>query len=260
MDERRVTLTLGGRADVVPLGSFLTAAQTFAELLEQLDRELSGRTQGSLDWVVADLELGSVTIVAEAQPRDDTLDIAPLVTTRFVEGLALIERTAERPADFTDQMLSGCKKLVAVLNEGVGRLVVRAAGKQAAISQHVAANVDILVGPRYVSLGAVEGTLETVSLHGRPTFNIYDRVHGRRVRCDFSLEILDRVKDALGQRVLVQGTIHSNARGEPLSVRVAALRRLPDQAERPPRSITGLDPTFTGDSSAAEYVSERREG
>ena len=261
MEGHRVTLTLGGRADAVPLGSFLSAAQTLADLLEQLDRKLSGRPQATLDWVITNLELGSVTIEAEAQPRDDTLDLAPLVTSRFVDGLALVERAAERPTDFTDEMLEASKRLVSVLDDSVSRVVVRASGKQVAVSQHVAANVDALIGPRHVSLGAVEGALEAVSLHGRPTFNVYERVHGRRVRCDFALEMLDSVKEALGKRVLVKGTVRSNARGEPVSVRVSDLRIFPSRAATAGRpSITGLDPGFTGEATAAEYVAERRDG
>ncbi len=129
MEDHRITLTLGARADAVPLGSFLTAAQTFADLLVQLDRQLSGRPRTTLDWVITKLELGSATIEAEARPRDDALDLAPLVTSRFVDGLALVERAAEHPPDFTDEMLEAPKSLVNVLNDSVSRVVVRTSRK-----------------------------------------------------------------------------------------------------------------------------------
>lgn len=60
---------------------------------------------------------------------------------------------------------------------------------------------------------------------------------------------------ALGCRVNVFGTLHTDARGESLRVEVKQVRWLRAEDELPSTaSLTGIDPEFTGALSTEEHI------
>jgi hypothetical protein len=64
-----------------------------------------------------------------------------------------------------------------------------------------------LVTVRYHALGAVEGTIETVSIHGGKRFVLYHSRTKKAVTCTFEDdEWLRQAADMLGRRVSVMGT------------------------------------------------------
>ena len=126
---------------------------------------------------------------------------------------------------------------------------------RALVTPRAADNVRQLLTPRHRALGSVQGRLETISLHRRATFHVYDTVTQRAVRCIFDAASIEKVKDALGSRVLVSGTVVRNRIGQPLQVQEPTLTLLPSEDELPSiESLIGVDPRFTGDLSSGEYV------
>lgn len=124
------------------------------------------------------------------------------------------------------------------------------------ITQQTAAHIDKMVGAGYTALGSVEGRLEAISLHGRSSFGVYDFVEGRRINCEFPAEMLERIKDALGSRVLVYGRVRFNESDRPTGVReIHELRVLRGKDELPqPRDIVGIAPDITGDVDSVQHL------
>lgn len=130
------------------------------------------------------------------------------------------------------------------------------------ISAKASANIDQLLKIRKRSIGSIEGTLETISVHGKPRIIVYLGRTRKAVTCRFDGEgLLDQATSLLRRRVVVSGIVHSNAKGEPMRVdaeHIRALRRndeLPSIAE-----MGGMDPNFTGDMSTEEYLRSIRVG
>lgn len=115
---------------------------------------------------------------------------------------------------------------------------------------------------KYRSIGAVEGRLETLSLHqGRRQFRICHHLTGEPVECSLPPELEAAVKSGLGRRVIVSGVIAYGAEGRPLSVRAERLRVVPeDEALPSPDDVLGLAPDLTGDKSTEEYIGMLRDG
>lgn len=255
MGERKIALRLVG--DVIPLSLFLSAAQNFYGLLKDLDTAISGKP--TLMWNLSDLSLGSA--VMEATPAlidEEVEDVSPVVIEAVVSGLEEIEHGAKRPTHFSDEALHSAKQLVETLGNGVSRIMVTGTvgskRKQVLVTQRIAASVNDLIGIQHLSMGSVEGTLEMISVHGGAFFNVYEFLHGKRVRCDFPKEMLESVKDALGKRVLVYGEIRSSARGQPLSVKAQRLRIFKEPSELPRvDDLVGLDRDFTGGVQSGDY-------
>ena len=68
--------------------------------------------------------------------------------------------------------------------------------------------------------GALEGRLETITIHGQNEFTIYDPLRRRGTRCICDADTLDAIRVLLGHRVLVYGDIGYNKGGEPIIIRV----------------------------------------
>ncbi len=115
---------------------------------------------------------------------------------------------------------------------------------------------------KYRSIGAVEGRLESLSLHpGRRQFLVCHRITGKVVQCSLPPELEAAVKSGLGRRVIVSGMVAYGEKGHPLSVSSERLRVMPEDEELPsPGDMLGLVPDLTGDKSTAEYIGMLRDG
>lgn len=243
MATRRIGLSLGG--DAIPLMTFLDAAYNLGALLSELDVTISGSR--NLDWVIADLSLGSANLAVTPVPVDeDALDQSPVIISATLKGLEIIEKAAEWPEYFTDEALLRAKKLVGLINGRVERIAVfgnagEGGTKRIRVTQRVAANVDQLIGTSTVAKGSVEGTLETLTIHGGTAFNVYDMITLRKVRCVCDRKTLDELASALGKRVLVEGEVRYNVYGQPISIKVEQHRILRTADQLPQaKDIRGL--------------------
>lgn len=241
-DRRAFSIDVDGPR--VSLHRLISTAESALTLLREVDVEITRRSGGALDWVVSDLQSGSVHLEAKPELKDPSLgsDAAFQVLAAVGEGLDLVEHEASRPPHFNDTALKSARELTGALREeGIARVRVRTNGRAVEISQRLAANVDELIKGKVKSIGSVEGRLETVSLHGSPYFNVYERLSGEGVRCYFSEEQLEKVKSALGERVRVSGVIWSRRTGEMVSIQVREVEIFPDESDLPPAdAIRGI--------------------
>ncbi len=103
------------------------------------------------------------------------------------------------------------------------------------------ANVDEIIGGKYMSFGSVEGVLKAIDLSRKPVFRIYDLLTNKSVRCYFSSNSIDEIKDALEKRVSVSGLVKSREDGEKLSIEVEEIEIFPPEDELPTiREIIGI--------------------
>lgn len=257
--EPSVTLRLLSQSDFVPLSSFLQAVEKFQALLTAIDEDISGKPGGTLLWNVSGLSIGSATLTATAESLEEDIDVGPQVVEAAVKGLGVLERLGERPPYFSDDALQEARELVSLIQPKtkITKIsVVAPTMPMVTITQQTAAHIDKMVGSGYTAYGSVEGRLEAISVHGRPTFGVYDFIEGRRVNCDFPAGMLEQVKEALGRRVLVYGLVRFNESDKPTSVReIQELRLLRTKDELPQaKDIIGIAPDITGDVDSVEHI------
>lgn len=234
-DRRAFSIDVDGPR--VSLDRLISTAESALTLLREVDVEITHKSGGALDWVVSDLQSGSVHLEAKPELKDLSLgsETAVQVLAAVGEGLELVEHEAARPSHFNDSALKSARELTGALREeGISRVRVRTNGRSVEISQRLAAHVDELIKGKVKSIGSVEGRLETVSLHGSAYFNVYERISGKGVRCYFSEDRLEEVKKALGERVRVSGVIWSRRTGEVVSIQVREIEVFPDESDLPP--------------------------
>lgn len=253
INSKTIRITLLGEDEYVSLAAFLDAASDVKDMLRALGPAVSQTEGNGLEWGITNLYKGSVNI--EIACVTNPIVGAAVVQT-FVDGMEMIQQAAQRPPLFDDYVLDKAKHLSTIINrDGIARIALGSGQQEIHVSQHIAANVDTLIGVRYEDVGAVEGRLEGINVHDRYLFTVYDSVSGRGIRCSFSDELLDEVVAALRHRVTVHGMVRTDAQGEPISVRVERIERMRLRTELPAiTELRGIDPDFSGGVDGAEYI------
>jgi hypothetical protein len=249
---------------MISVRAFLTALHSELSILADLDAPISGEAKGSLDWVVTDLQIGSLLVEVGSRSRYDDRNSGPEVAKRFVNGLGQLETEGSTPPYFSDITLRSAKKMLGLIgrNGATGLEVSTHPDEIITLSPRAAMNIDELLPSRYTSLGSIEGKLEMISIHGPSRFLVYHARTHKAVNCKFDqARWLDKVKDALGHRVNVSGTVHYNSRGEPMRVDITDIRRLRIEEELPTvAELAGSDPNFTGGLDTSEHLRGLRVG
>lgn len=257
-----VRFKLDGDLGEITVKAFLGAAKSWLDVMADIDVAISHRSTGSLDWVVTNLTTGSLCMEMESRSRVIDMNVGAEVAREAVHGLQLLEQEGRTPPYLSEQGLRYMTKVVKTIgNHGVTGIRVDYRDNAAQASARASANIDQLLPPRYSSLGSVEGRLDVISLHATHRFVVYDSATHKAITCTFASDWLDRVKDALGHRVNVEGTVHWNAKGEPVRVESADLRIFRDESELPTiKEMAGRYPDITGGTTAEEHIRKLRYG
>lgn len=106
---------------------------------------------------------------------------------------------------------------------------------------------------------SLTGVLEQVTVEGeKQRFRIRETSTGRNIQCDFPLDMLEHVKEALPHRVCVSGTLNCRTGGEAESMEADDFEILPDEDDVP---LTELQPLhITGGADAADLIARLRDG
>ena len=118
------------------------------------------------------------------------------------------------------------------------------------------------VGAHHKSVGSIECIIKPTqcSLYG--SFELYQAISRKVVRCDFPKVMREEIEEASKrrQRVAVSGVISYNSLGEPLSIQIQRpLRILRRESELPgPAEMVGLAPDLTGDLDTEDYIKSVR--
>jgi len=260
----KLVLTVKGMLGTISLESFLTVIDSSFEILKDLDSAISLEPKGSLDWVITGLHEGSLSVEVQSNPKGQLKDYGTKVSERYLDGIHIIHEEGITPPYFSDRSLKLVRTVAKAL-KGNGadamHILDPASGKSAELDARIEKTTSQLMGSRYESFGSVEGTLEMISIHRRPRFNVYHAVTLRAVQCTLPDELREEVAGSLGRRVTASGLITYNAKDEPRSIKLEELKVIPKEEELPNiAQFIGSDPDFTGDMSTAEYIRSIRSG
>lgn len=250
MPKAEITIKVHARNDFVPVRSFLTLVESALCILQELEHS---KHYPSAEWKVSAASLQSplrLTIGSDA-PNSSEL------VREYLGVFQETEKSEKFPADrWTSKTLEQAKRAVSVLGDGVAQITFSAPGSESiSPTQRVAASVDYLLAPAYEDYGSFEGRLETLSVHGRTRFNIFDPITARPVHCYFADEKLQQAHSAFNQRVLVTGTVKYSRIGQPVSIRVDDIRILVGGVKL--NELVEID--ITGGAESGKYIRSLRD-
>ena len=238
-----LSITLKGES--IELSDLSGALVELATVLEEVDRQVTG--QRSIEWKIVELERSSATVgVAPVYRQNQVFDQRAQVIAACVQGLEVLREQPKRPQHFSDRALKSAKSLARQINGEVTGIVVIGTVedepvKRVSFGKRMAANVDEIIGVSGHASGALEGRLETITIHDHNAFTIYDPLRRRGTRCICDAETLNEIRGLLGQRVLVYGQIGYTKGGEPITIRVEQFQLLRAREELPqPHDLQGI--------------------
>jgi hypothetical protein len=218
-----ITIKVRAREDYVPVDSLLKIVGNTLSMLRSLDKAV--RQHGhAAQWKISAVSLQSPLslTMSSDDPQSD------FVAREYLGALDAIEKSVDIPRErIPFFVLEQAKDMVSVLNDGVAQVTFSTpTSNPIHPTQRLAANVDYLIAPAYEDYASFEGRMETLSIHGRTLFRIYDDLTGHSVSCFFSAERLTEALSLFNSRVAVSGQAKYSRIGRAISIRIDTIRKL----------------------------------
>lgn len=252
MDDSNDNLTVrvaGKGGGYITADSLAEVVGEMVKILHELDAD------HALIWKLQSASTQSpLTMTFVAEPAPDAKELEARLSSDYIEMFRRLEQGIEPEAGVPEAALRSAKRLVNVLNDGVGSIAFTAPDKATiAPTQRVQAAVDALVGDsaeRHSTHAALEGVLTTVTIEKGYKFYIRDRLTNHRTECRIAQEQMEAAKGAMEQRVSVTGRVQYRA-GKPTVIDVEEFETMPDRRQLPQfDDVRGIDVTNGQDSVA----------
>lgn len=255
MADSEIVITLSGPKVDSRLVSF--TIRSLRAALDEIERSITNEAPQAI-WETEDSE---VRIVASA--NGVSADTLAQIQHDFLDGFAA---AAGRPTPWPATVTPAARRAIGELVRQANELDAITAGGMGAPSHLVTREelaqlpVQRAVERTYSEYTSIDGKLDLISVRGTPRFVIQDFASTKRVNCRFNDEIIDRVKEALGKRVVLEGMVKFRADGTPMSIaRVDSIWTRPEPV-RDIDALIGSKPDFTGGDDAEDFVRRRRRG
>jgi hypothetical protein len=248
---------------------FERAVGNAVALLREFDSAISGRSRGMLHWYIANLHSNG-SLLVRFQPRVNPniklrqriSGLESRVTGSFITGFDDLENKCETPPYLSEFGLQRAESLASAIGRAGGPSAFRFTSSAMAVevTSKTSENISKLLPIRRKAIGSVDGNLEAINIHKRPRFLVYHAITKKAVTCEFDEgEDMERVKEYLGRRVTVFGTLHKNVNGD--TIRVAMDRiALSDDVKKAHTGTEWGAPEFANTLSTAEYLRRTRSG
>ena len=239
--------------DARDFAAFFSATLT---CLKRLEKE--GRSSVPVVYRLVGLELGSAVVKIRPESKDDMNSTADAVADRFEQGFAALteKRLSTTPfASLTQDSFLDLQKPIRRNNgaiEFIGTTKYRI--DSASIVKERRSSTSALK-----PIGSVSGSIEALNIHNQMAFYVYP-ASGPRVKCVFSDDHLDRVRDAIGRHVTVHGTIDYDIAGMfPVVLAVREMDVHPDTEQLKLRDFLGAMPNLTDGVDSAALIRAQRD-
>jgi hypothetical protein len=228
-----------------PLSKIIQAQQAFLDMGREVARSVAGTTRDPVVFSVVRASESSLDLHMTPAPVPSiaTMDTARSVARAINMGVATLQREAVRPPHFTDRALEKARDLAALVGDEMPKIGVRNGAGETDITKALATHVDTILNRATLTvIGTVEGRLESVTVHDRRTFSVYDLLTGERIECSFGHRILlATILGAMERRVRVHGAIRYRDTGEIVGMLAETLQPLPGDDTLPSaRDVFGI--------------------
>ncbi len=220
-------LTVALEGPDISLTSFATAVSAFDSLLQALGSEVA--PSSSLAWNVQALEVGSAIATVWGQVLSGDPDGLVRVSAAYeVVAEALAQRA---PIPYSEMVARQATALASVLADHVSAIRLETPDRDFTITYGTGPMRQIPAGRPAVSLGGIEGRIQTLSNRRSVRFTLYDELDDRAVSCYLRPGDEDMIQKFWGHRAIVEGTVRRDFTGRPTTIReITDITLLPERA------------------------------
>lgn len=205
-----MTIRLGGE---LTIDRMIQVFAQFAEVLVALHEH-----QGAnVTWMLDGLEHGSASATAKAIPLDDRSESRiPAMCDEYIQAA---RQVASGDAN-REQPLYATVYRISELASQDNPVTFETDSDTVVLKLPDGATTETVEEQATESFGTVRGRVEVLSHRGSLTFNLYELLTDRAVRCNLDESFEDKMREAWGHVVDVSGTISREAgTGRPLRIR-----------------------------------------
>lgn len=219
-----------------------------SDCIEKVLEELSARAKPSKPialWTVRRVDIGSLSIEVEGKPASEQVNVETVKTLchQLVEDIHFITRDPlawiERNPGRDSQFLLALRQLGNLAVKNKANLTVEYGGWSVVAGGALVEKLNSLLQVRYQDWGSVEGTLEMITIHQ----SRYCRLYPMGVKCHFPQDLLPRVKELIGKRVLAWGKLFRSRTG---AIEKMELKHLEPIEAKPLEEIRPENPMWPG--------------
>lgn len=258
-----MTITIDAGESGLEASSLWHAVQATVDALERLDRAISQTRRANNKWIICEISMKSplrLTLTG-IKAFEDAKTVDPVKA--FMSGYRQVEE-GERPLYFDDAILGDITKIAGLINNGTRSISYAVPNEGEVLPTPKIVNTIAKIRQNtlkeYESLTELEGKLETINVHEKLEFFIYDRLTDNAIRCFFRPDHVEEVGRLLRQRVRVKGYVKFTANHEPKSVHVQSFKALPNIEKIPGiRDIHETGLSITGGQDSVEYIRGMRD-
>lgn len=202
-----ITLALSGD---VPLGAFDTAVRHFTALVNAITHDLA---IPDIEWDISALETGSA-IISIRGASTDTTAVEKAVRAYSSVGKALEE---QQRIPYSDRVAREAIAIAGVISDRVPYVRFETLESDATIYSKTPQNI---ISPIVISIGAVEGKIQTLTNRKGLRFTLFDTLHDKAVSCYLHEDQEDLMRQSWGKRAIISGKIsRERFSGRPVSMR-----------------------------------------
>ena len=268
MASKRLKVELLGPASEnqdVRLESLAQELNAIYSALLAVDQKLVSKGKPSAYYRVVNLSHSSpASLVIEAIPTSEEVDLGDRIISEFVDGWEQIVVKKQRPARF-DRELTNKFRRIRANAQAVPFIAFSIEGDSKRIEireeEYPSLAPEAKPEPKEI-IGSIKGHAIVLSFkEGHRRFEVYPIAGPAFVVCHYADELIQEVENASNKWVTVRGKMEYPRGGEyPTAITVESIEVHPRDAELPTLDdLLGIAPDATGTLSSEEFVRQRRD-
>jgi hypothetical protein len=257
-----LTIRLGDKDQRISIEALTNTLENALDMLRSLEREIIVGEPTTVHWEVAKASMRSpLSIMFVPRVVGGRPGVGRKIVATCVRGIKEIQSSPNLPRHFNERSLEAAKELVMVAHKEGVKIAFGTNHKDAVqLTDMAAVNIQEVLEKAPISLDfdTVEGTLEIISIHKRPSFCVYETLTNKRIDCRTATT--DQFQQAvawIGKRVSVTGRVRYRSH-QPELIYVDGMELMPEMTQLPqPRDMEPIN--ITEGLSSEEHVRRMRD-
>lgn len=250
-----IKLELHGQTD---LGIVASIAHNLEIVLQDIEQSLTGiEPQATWTWE------GATAVRAVASANGTDLETLQNIVHDTREGFRRAEEAdrvrVQWPATLGRRARKAISEIMGQL-EQLDAITVDVKDQEPLTLRKLERPLTIERAKLHKEHSAVDGMLDLISVRTGVRFSVREHGTGHVVRCTIREDMLDKAKDALGKRVVVEGTVRYRQDGVPSWITDISDIWIRPQELRPIEELAGTLPDLSKGLPAGEFIRRLREG
>lgn len=248
------------------LEDFMRGLRVIIDALKETEKRLTGNDRANIQYKIIHLSQNSpatltVEPIVRIIPKEEKSVTPRTAINTFLSDLSLIKTRKRVPENLDYHGLQKYVEISDLKKTHISNIMIRNGHKRVNVDDKFRKNITQAIGKDEYEDGSLTGKLETINIHGKNKFYIYPILGAKKVQCIFPPEIKEQVKQALDERIEVEGVLrYKNWDKFPYAINVKNINIYPNDDKLSTFSeLVGIAPNATNGIDPAIFIRNLRD-